>query len=169
MAGTSLELRQAERQNATPRFAREQRRRQTIVEGVFARLDRLGGTRARFRGLSRVGSYGRALCAIAHNILKALTKVRYGRRVAGALPRPAATPSFPVLLLLRLICRSRRRFAPYSLLIAGFRATGPSFSRFVAYAHSDVNCQLFSDTTRARPARPSTTHVTRIPLLSSLL
>jgi IS5 family transposase len=79
----------AHRLNATVRAAREQRRRKTIVEGVFARLDRLGGTRARVRGRERVNAHA-TITALAHNILKALTKRRFWRRDGGVLPRPTA-------------------------------------------------------------------------------
>jgi transposase len=81
-------LRRAAQANTSVRFTREQRRRQTVSEGVFAHLDRLGGTRAHFRGLDRVECHG-ALCALAHNILKALTKVRFWPREAAVLPHPA--------------------------------------------------------------------------------
>jgi hypothetical protein len=79
----------AARRNATHRYEREQRRRKTVVEGIFARLDRLGGTRARYRGLERVECHG-TITAMAHNILKALTKRRFWTRGAAALPRPTA-------------------------------------------------------------------------------
>jgi transposase len=82
-----LETQRAARRNQTRQYEREMRRRKTVIEGVFARLDRLGGTRTRFRGLERVSAHG-SVTALAHNILKALTKRRFGKRVAGALPRP---------------------------------------------------------------------------------
>lgn len=89
------ETQQAARRNQTRRYEREMRRRKTVVEGVFARLDRLGGTRARVRGLERVRAQG-TLTAIAHNLLKALTKRRFFRRDAAVLPRPAPQPVVPL-------------------------------------------------------------------------
>jgi transposase len=77
-----LELRQAERTNQTARYAREQRRRQTVSEGVFAHLDRLGGRDAHVRGLERVNRRG-VILALAHNIAKAMTKRRFWPREAG--------------------------------------------------------------------------------------
>jgi transposase len=82
-----ITVRRAARLNATRRYEREQRRRKTVAEGIFARLDRLGGTRARYRGLEKVDCHG-TITAIAHNILKALTKRRFWRRGAAVLPRP---------------------------------------------------------------------------------
>lgn len=84
---------------ATRRYAIEQRRRQTVVEGVFARLDRLGGIRLRVCGLERVNAHN-ALAALAHNILKALTKRRFWHREAGICrpPAPARFSDHPVLL-----------------------------------------------------------------------
>jgi transposase len=82
-----LDTQRAARRNRTRAYEREMHRRKTVSEGVFARLDRLGGTRARFRGLERVSAHG-SITAIAHNILKALTKRRFGKRVSEALARP---------------------------------------------------------------------------------
>lgn len=80
----------------TRQYERERRRRQTVIEGVFAHLDQLGGTRARVRGQERMQKQG-TLLAIAHNLLKAMTKRRFWPRVAGALPRPALPPAWFVL------------------------------------------------------------------------
>lgn len=80
-----LVIEQAMRQNAGRRYAREMRRRQTIAEGVFARLDRLAGARLRVRGLERVRSVN-TLAALVHNLLTALTKRRFWRRGAAAFP-----------------------------------------------------------------------------------
>jgi transposase len=82
-----LATQQAARRNQTRQYTREMQRRKTVIEGVFARLDRLGGTRTRFRGLERVSAHG-TITAIAHNILKALTKRRFGKRISAALYRP---------------------------------------------------------------------------------
>lgn len=82
-----LELHQAARTNQTARYAREQRRRQTVVEGVFAQLDRLGGRDAHVRGLEAVNRRN-ILLALAHNIKKAMTKRRFWPRTADALAPP---------------------------------------------------------------------------------
>jgi transposase len=81
------ETQQAARRNQTSAYQRAMRRRKTVIEGVFARLDRLGGTRTRFRGVERVRATG-TITAIAHNLLKAMTKRRFFRRDAAVLPRP---------------------------------------------------------------------------------
>ena len=78
------EFRRAQRLNETVGYEREMRRRKTTIEGVFARLDRLGWDSARLWGIDKVDCQG-SIAAIAHNLLKALTKVRFGRRAAVAL------------------------------------------------------------------------------------
>ena len=78
------ELRRAARLNATARYQKELRRRKTTVEGVFARFDRLRWDRAYVRGQGRVDCQG-SIAAIAHNLLKALTKRRFWRRAAAAV------------------------------------------------------------------------------------
>jgi transposase len=93
------EYRRAQRVNATVAYQREMRRRKTVIEGVFARLDRLGWDRARLRGIAQVDCQG-TVAAIAHNLLKALTKRRFGKRAAGAvraapLPRELLAPPSP--------------------------------------------------------------------------
>lgn len=69
------EFQEAERRLRTARYRRLARRRRTVVEGVFARLDRLGFHRARRFGLDDVQCEG-YLAAFAHNLLKVL---RYWR------------------------------------------------------------------------------------------
>ena len=66
-------------------------RRRTIVEGIFASLDRLGWAKSRLRGLWKVDCEG-FMASIAHNVLKAV------RRLAPARDHPnlqvqAAIPS----------------------------------------------------------------------------
>jgi len=56
--------------NATVRHRRLTRRRKTVIEGVFARLDRLGFRRTRRRGLGRVQAES-SIVAFVHNVLKA--------------------------------------------------------------------------------------------------
>ena len=82
-----LEFRRARRINETAAFGRQMSRRKTTVEGVFARLDRLDWDEARLRGREKVDCQA-SIAALAHNILKALTKVRFWRTVAqaGSLP-----------------------------------------------------------------------------------
>ena len=86
-----LEFRRARRLNATGQYQREMQRRKTVVEGVFARLDRLGWDEARGRGIERVDCQG-SIAALAHNILKALTKRRFRKRTA--LRKDAGNPVF---------------------------------------------------------------------------
>ncbi len=78
-----LEFRRARNLNQTVASCRQMRRRKTVVEGVFARLDRLDWDRARLRGIEKVDCQA-TIAALAHNILKALTKVRFWRREAQA-------------------------------------------------------------------------------------
>lgn len=107
----------AHRLNATLRAAREQRHRKTVVEGVFARLDRLGGTRARSRGRERGDQHG-TMTAIAHNILKAMTKRRFFHRDAPALPPSTAHPVRSVLVHRRITVLGAPRRSPVPLQFA---------------------------------------------------
>jgi IS5 family transposase len=77
-------LEEARRVNASARYRREMKRRRVVVEGVFARQDQLGWEKCRLRGLWKVDCEG-YIAALAHNLLKALTKVRWKRRAAMAL------------------------------------------------------------------------------------
>jgi transposase len=92
-------FRRAQDLNATVGDQREMRRRKTLSEGVFARLDRLGWDTARVRGIEKVACPG-SIAAIAHNILKALTKVRFGKRAAGAKRTTALAINLPAPLCL---------------------------------------------------------------------
>jgi transposase len=78
------EFRRARQLNRTLRYQREMRRRTTVSEGVFASLDRLAWDEARFWGTEKLDCQG-CIAAIAHNILKALRKVRFWKRRAEAL------------------------------------------------------------------------------------
>ncbi len=69
--------------NQTVRYQREMHRRQIVVEGVFAHLDHLAWDRARLRGKEKVDCQA-FIAAIAHNLLKALTKRRFWKRGACA-------------------------------------------------------------------------------------
>ncbi len=75
-----LYLRARER-NRTAAYRRERRRRQTIAEGAFASLDRLGWEKSRLRGLWKVDCEG-YLAALAHNVLKMVRKLGYGYRTS---------------------------------------------------------------------------------------
>ena len=68
---------QAQERNRTPACRREMARRRTIVEGVFASLDRLGWARSRLRGLWKVDCEG-FVASITHNLLKALRRLARG-------------------------------------------------------------------------------------------
>jgi len=61
--------------NNTVSYGEEIRKRKTIIEGVFAYQDRLGWARCKLRGLWKVDCEG-FLAALAHNILKAVRKLR---------------------------------------------------------------------------------------------
>jgi hypothetical protein len=61
--------------NKTEEYQREIRKRKTVIEGVFASLDRLGWMRSKLRGLPKVNCEG-FIAALAHNVLKALRKMR---------------------------------------------------------------------------------------------
>lgn len=93
--------RRAARLNATVQYQREIRRRKTTAEGVFAHFDRLAWDRARLRGRDKVDCQG-SVAAIAHNILKAMTKVRFWRRLAQAQKARTLCPTASVLLRLTL-------------------------------------------------------------------
>ena len=63
--------------NQTSEYRRERVRRQTIAEGAFASLDRLGWARTRLRGLWKVDCEG-YMASFAHNVLKMVRKVGAG-------------------------------------------------------------------------------------------
>ena len=71
-----LYLRARER-NRTAAFRRERRRRQTIAEGTFASLDRLGWERSRLRGLWKVDCEG-YMAVLAHKVLKLVRSLSRG-------------------------------------------------------------------------------------------
>ena len=68
---------EAQERNQTPAHRREMARRRTIVEGIFASLDRLGWAKSRLRGLWKVDC-GRFMASIAHNVLKAVRRLGSG-------------------------------------------------------------------------------------------
>ena len=67
----------ARERNRIAAYRRERRRRQTIVEGFFASLHRLGWQRSRLRGLWKVNCEG-YMAALAHNVLKMVRKLGCG-------------------------------------------------------------------------------------------
>lgn len=69
------EFQRATELNKTLAYEEEIRKRKTIVEGVFACQDRLGWARCKLRGLWKVDCEG-FLAALAHNILKAVRKLK---------------------------------------------------------------------------------------------
>ena len=67
----------ARERNQTGEYRRERVRRQTIAEGTFASLDRLGWSRTRLRGLWKVNCEG-YMASFAHNVLKMVRKLGRG-------------------------------------------------------------------------------------------
>jgi len=70
-----LEFQRARQRNNSLAYQNEMRKRKTIVEGVFACLDRLGWARCKLRSLWKVDCEG-FLAALAHNIMKAVRKLK---------------------------------------------------------------------------------------------
>jgi len=62
--------------NQTPAFQQAMRRRKTVIEGVIAHLKNLG-LKIRLWGPKKVNIQG-ILSALAHNILKAVKKIKRG-------------------------------------------------------------------------------------------
>lgn len=113
------EFRRARRLNSTVRYQREMRRRTTAMEGVFASLDRLAWDEARFWGTEKLDCQG-SIAAIAHNILKALRKVRFWKRQAQALlparSHPVAKPFRAATLRLLALLIPRPHLSRTTLL-----------------------------------------------------
>ena len=70
-------LLQAQELKKTSGYRRERKRRQTIAEGTFASLDRLGWAQSRLRGLWKVDCEG-YMAALAHNALKLVRTLSRG-------------------------------------------------------------------------------------------
>ena len=84
-------LLQAQELKKTPEYRRERNRRQSIAEGTFASLDRLGWSRSRLRGLWKVDCEG-YMAALAHNVLKLVCRLSRGVGPPGpALPSAVET------------------------------------------------------------------------------
>lgn len=88
-----LLLRVRER-NQTAEYRRERKRRKTIAEGTFASLDRLGWARSRLRGLRKVDCEG-YMAGLAHNVLKAVCRLRDDAGPTGPLEPRAVDPVPP--------------------------------------------------------------------------
>ena len=100
-------LLQALERNKTRDYHRERKRRQTIAEGTFASLDRLGWARSRLRRLWKVDCEG-YMAGLAHNVLKAMRRLRQGSGPPEPLkpgpvdpvpptgPRNSGIPAYPV-------------------------------------------------------------------------
>jgi transposase len=89
--GISLYKEQTEKAkltNRTPAFKQAMRRRKTVIEGVIAHLRNLG-LKIRLWGLEKVNIQG-ILSALAHNVLKAVKKMRKWSKAQAAL---GITPS----------------------------------------------------------------------------
>ena len=70
-------LLQAQELKKTSAYRRERKRRQTIAEGTFVSLDRLGWAQSRLRGLWKVDCEG-YMAAVAHNVLKLVRTLSRG-------------------------------------------------------------------------------------------
>ena len=88
-----LHLRARER-NQTAAYRREQKGRRMVSEGTFASLDRLGWARSRLRGLWRVDCEG-YMAALAHNVLKAVRRLRQDTGPTAPLKPRAVTHGDP--------------------------------------------------------------------------
>ena len=87
-----LHLRARER-NRTAAYRREQKGRRIVAEGAFASLDRLGWAKSRLRGLWRVDCEG-YMAALAHNVLKAVRRLRQSTRPPVPLKPSAQADGF---------------------------------------------------------------------------
>ena len=85
-------LLQAQELKKTPEYRRERKRRQSIAEGTFASLDRLGWSRSRLRGLWKVDCEG-YMAALAHNVLKLVRTLSRGVGPPGPALPAAAEPT----------------------------------------------------------------------------
>ena len=90
-------LLRARKRNHTSDYHREKKRRQTIAEGTFDSLDRLGWARSRLRGLWKADCEG-YMAGLAHNVLKAVRRLCQGSGTPGPLnpgpmdPGPHVSP-----------------------------------------------------------------------------
>ena len=87
-------LLQAQELRKTSAYRRERKRRQTIAEGTFASLDRLGWAQSRLRGLWKVDCEG-YMAALAHNMLKLVRTFSRGVGPPDPTLPAAAEPTEP--------------------------------------------------------------------------
>ena len=80
----------ARERNRTAAYRWERGRRQTIAEGTFASLDRLGWEKSRLRGLWKVDCEG-YMAALAHNVKKMVRKLGRGVGPTGPASPDAGT------------------------------------------------------------------------------
>ena len=90
-----LHLRTKER-NWTAAYRREQKSRRIVSESTFVSLDRLGWIRSRMRGSWRMDCEGFRV-ALAHNVLKAVRRLRQGIGPPAPLKTKAAADAVPAL------------------------------------------------------------------------
>ena len=116
----------ARERNQTGEYRRERVRRQTIAEGIFASLDRLGWARSRLRGLWKVDCEG-YMAAFAHNVLKAVRKLGRWTGPAGPASPNSDIPDVVangLVGMALLYPYQLTRFASVSLFIV---VPGPAF------------------------------------------
>jgi transposase len=77
------QIEKAKLTNQTPTFKQAMRRRKTVIEGVIAHLKNLG-LKIRLWGLEKVNIQG-ILSAFAHNVLKAVTKMKRWAKTQAAV------------------------------------------------------------------------------------
>ena len=124
VTGTTLLVRE---RNHTSEYRRERVRRQTIAEGAFASLDRMGWARSRLRGLWKVDCEG-YMASFAHNVLKAVRKLGRWTGPAGPASPNGDIPDVVANDLVGITLSylyQRGRFALVSLFIVVLR---PAFS-----------------------------------------
>jgi transposase len=122
--GISLHKEQMEKAkliNQTPAFKQAMRRRKTVIEGVIAHLKNLG-LKIRLWGLKKVNIQG-ILSALAHNVLKAVKKIRQWTKTQVAMGTiPFISTVCPKSLELIQFSKNRpkRTFIEKSLTFGGY-------------------------------------------------
>jgi len=122
--GISLHKEQMEKAkliNQTPAFKQAMRRRKTVIEGVIAHLKNLG-LKIRLWGLKKVNIQG-ILSALAHNVLKAVKKMRQWTKTQVAVGTiPFISTVCPKSLELIQFSKSRPKltFIERSLIFVGY-------------------------------------------------
>jgi transposase len=85
------QIEKAKQINQTPAFKQAMRRRKTVIEGVVAHLKNLG-LKIRLWGLKKVNIQG-ILSALAHNVLKAVKKMKQWSKAQAAVCTQSFIPS----------------------------------------------------------------------------